>query len=302
MLTLKQLRCFVAVAEEGHFNRAALRLGMSQPPVSEHVRQLENLLNCRLFERTTRDVLMTKEGAALLDHARQILVEVDRTREVITTAGGAEDQRIKLGLLHAHTYTFFPALLEAFMKFAPHTSIELVEYTTVGQRETILSGLADVGLVREPVVHPDLKTQTLFTEPYVLASPSRWRLKRTVTAYVCHNRTLIGYPSHDDKRSTRSLFGDFLRRHAATPSAYREVTTMHSALALVAAGIGLAPVPQSQAALKLHGVSYHHLGQDVPHLSVGLAWRSDTKRASVRDFIEFAADYFQALKAAPTIK
>ena len=293
MLTIKRLRCFVAVAEEGHFNRAAARLGMSQPPLSEHVRQLEASFNCKLIERTTRTVLLTSEGKALLKHARHVLAELDRTAEIVAKAGRSGARRLKIGLLHAHTYTFFPALLEAYIAFAPDAEIELVEYTTAGQLDTILSDQVDIGLVREPVLHPDLGTRTLFVEPYVLAAPSRSALAVTVSAQVCHDKTLIGYPSHDDKRSTRSLFGDFLRRHGVVPSAYREVTTMHSALALVAAGVGLAPVPYSQSALKLQGVSYHELGSDAPYLSVGLAWRSSAQSPVVREFIEFSWTYFQ---------
>lgn len=292
MLTVKRLRCFVAVAEEGQFNKAAARLGISQPPLSEHIRQLEGALNCRLFERTTRSLRLTDQGKALLQHVSSILLEIDRTPEVLANAGREFEKRLRVGLLHAHSYTFLPKFLEQYLDRYPHTELQLVEYSTTMQVETLLSGAVDIGFVREPVSHKNIETRNLFTEPYVLAIPSRLRFRGSVPVSVCHRRTLLGYPSHDDRRSTRSLFGDFLRRYEVVPSGYREVTTMHSALALVAAGVGVAPVPRSQSTLRLDGVSYHTLKQPPPTLAVGIAWPKKNLAPNIQGFLQFATSYF----------
>lgn len=292
MITIKRLRCFVAVAEEGHFNKAAQRLGISQPPLTEHIRILEDTLGCTLFERTTRSIKLTGKGLALLDHARHLLSEIERTREVVDHEQYPPSPVLRLGLLHAHTYTFLPPLLRAYFAQHPEHDIQMIEYSTGGQLETILSPAVDVGLVREPLVHQDIEVQTLFTEPYLLAIPSAWRPPAQVDVSIVNGKPIIGYPSHDDRRSTRSLFRDFLSQYGVRPSTWREVTTMHSALALVAANLGIAPVPRSQQTLKLSGVSYRTIKQSSPKLSVGLAWRRGSDSAVVSEFCSFAKRYF----------
>ncbi|MFO7748306.1 MAG: LysR substrate-binding domain-containing protein [Orrella sp.] len=295
MLTIKRLRCFVAVAEEGHFNQAATRLGMSQPPLTEHIRVLEATLGCRLFERTTRAVKLTLEGQALLEHARFLLAEVERTQEIINASRISRQEHsvvLRLGLLHAHSYTFLPPLLSAFVSEYPACDVRLVEYSTEGQLDTILSSQVAVGLIREPLNHPEIDVQTLFTEPYVLAVPTAMRSRAEVDISILQGHPIIDYPSHDDRRSTRSLFRDFLSQHKVQPSAWREVTTMHSALAMVAASLGIAPVPESQSSLRLKGVVYRPLKQEAPKLSVGLAKLRDNSDPLVQRFIRFARDHF----------
>lgn len=292
MITIKRLRCFVAVAEEGQFNKAAQRLGISQPPLTEHIRILEDTLGCALFERTTRSIKLTSKGSALLDHARHLLSEIERTREILTHDQQPPSPVLRLGLLHAHTYTFLPPLLKAYFNQNPDHDIQLIEYSTGGQLETILSPAVDIGLVREPLIHQDIEVQTLFTEPYLLAIPSAWRSSAQVDISILNGKPIIGYPSHDDRRSTRSLFRDFMVKHGVRPSSWREVTTMHSALALVAANLGIAPVPRSQQTLKLPGVSYRTIKQPSPQLSVGLAWRRGNDSAVVGNFCEFACKHF----------
>ncbi len=293
MITIKRLRCFVAVAEEGHFNKAALRLGISQPPLTEHIRLLEQALNCRLFERSTRTIRLTEQGQLLLDHARHLLAEVERTHEILSNDGQTEPISLKLGLLHAHTYTFLPPMLKAFIGQHPNYDVQLVEYSTGGQLQTILSSTVDLGLVREPVVHAEVEVQTLFNEPYILAVPTDWKTATEVDISFLESRPIIGYPSHDDRRSTRSLFRDFLNQHHVRPSTWREVTTMHSALALVAAGLGVAPVPKSQSVLRMNGVSYRRIKQTPPSLSVGLARRLGSKSPLSDTFLNFALSYFE---------
>ena len=116
MIDIKKLRYFVAVAEEGHFGRAAARLGISQPPLSEHIQQLERLLQTELLQRTTRRVNLTPEGIALLQHARKILSDVDQCAQVVQHAQVHQKQILRLGILHAHTYTFLPNLLRTLPK------------------------------------------------------------------------------------------------------------------------------------------------------------------------------------------
>lgn len=294
MIDIKKLRYFVAVAEEGHFGRAATRLGISQPPLSEHIQQLERLLQTELLHRTTRRVSLTQEGSALLQHARKILSDVDQCAEVIQQSTRNQQQVLRLGILHAHTYTFLPTLLRHYLGQEPRMRIELFEYTTREQVDTLLGDHVDAGLVREPISHPSLKSIRLFTEPYALAAPVEWRLPRAtpVSVNAIHEKTLIGYPSHDDKRSTRSLFRDYLQQHQVKPSHFIEVRTMHAALALVAAGQGCAPVPESQTTMQFPGLRYHQFQEVPPRLSVALAWREDRTTMLLTNFKHAAVEFF----------
>lgn len=294
MLDVKKLRYFVAVAEEGHFGRAATRLGISQPPLSDHIQQLESLLQTTLLHRTTRRVSLTPEGLALLQHARKILSDVDQCTEVIQQSARHQQQVLRLGVLHAHTYTFLPTLLRYYLSQEPGIRIELFEYTTREQVDTLLGDQVDAGLVREPISHPSLKSVRLFTEPYALAAPAEWKLPRATPTSVSaiHEKTLIGYPSHDDKRSTRSLFRDYLQQHHIKPSHFIEVRTMHAALALVAAGLGCAPVPESQTTMQFPGLKYHHFLETPPRLSVALAWRDDRATALLTRFKRSVVEFF----------
>jgi DNA-binding transcriptional LysR family regulator len=247
-----------------------------------------------LFERTTRAINLTAEGQTLLDHARFLLAEVERTQEVVRASEQARPPVLRLGLLHAHTYTFFPALLRAFVTEHPDLDVQLVEYSTSGQLDTILSPSVDVGFVREPLSHFNIDVQPLFTEPYVLAIPSVLKPRLEVDVSIFQEQSIIGYPSHDDRRSTRSLFRDFLSQYNVRPRAWREVTTMHSALALVSANLGIAPVPQSQSTLRLQGVSYRSIKQTPPTLSVGIARRRDGDNPLGALFSDFAIEYFKS--------
>lgn len=194
MIDIKKLRYFVAVAEEGHFGRAATRLGISQPPLSDHIQQLERLLQTELLHRTTRRVSLTQEGTALLLHARKILVDIDQCAQVIQQSHSQQKQVLRLGILHAHTYTFLPNLLRYYLQAQPGIRIELLEYTTREQVDTLLGDQVDVGLIREPVNHPALKTVRLFTEQYALAAPAEWRLARSTPISVSsiHKKLLSG--------------------------------------------------------------------------------------------------------------
>jgi DNA-binding transcriptional LysR family regulator len=293
-MDLKRLRYFVAVAEEAHFGRAALRLGISQPPLSEHIQALEGELGAKLLFRTTRAVSLTAEGEALLEHARTVLREADRCREVINASRRRESASLTLGLLHAFSYTFLPALLRDWFAQDSQRRVHLVEYTTTEQVGRLLEGAIDIGLVREPIYHASLRTRSLFTEPYAVAVPAPWRLDRggRLSVKALDGRSMIGYPSHDVRRSTQSLFRDFFHRYDVHPSDYFEVRTMHASLALVAAGRGFAPVPRSQAALRLEGVKYCAFREPAPELSVGLAWREDKATPMLQDFIAVCERHF----------
>lgn len=295
MIHSRKLLYFVAVAEEKHFGRAAHRLAISQPPLSEHIQELEADLGTKLFVRSTRSVQLTKAGEALLAHARKILTDIDKCRTLVQAVADHSSSTIELGVLHAHTYTFLPEMLRAYHQRHPKINVQLREYSTREQIPRLLSddGL-DMGIVREPVSHPGLIVDRLFEEPYVLAVPDFWHPGENgpISIQAMRDQTMIGYPSHDSLKSTGRLFGDFLNQHQVPIQSRLEMTTMHAALAIVASGKGFAPVPLSQTRLAFPLVRYLALREPAPVLAVGLARRDVYMADHLVGFIDFCKSYF----------
>lgn len=295
MIDVRRLRYFVAVAEEQHFSRAADRLGISQPPLSEHIQALERELGVALFQRTTRSVTLTDDGLNLLPHARRILRDIDRCGEVIRDARWEKMSTLRIGILHAHAYTFLPALLAAWAQHRPDVRLTLAEHATQDQTSVLMTGDVDLAFVREPVHESDLSMTRLFSEPYWIAAPQGWHTAQDdqISVTELQDRRMIGFPSHHASGSTRTLFRDFLIKHKVKTADFLQVRTMHAALALVAGEQGFTPVPRSQRTLSLHGVRYLPLREQPPQLSVALALRRQSASGLAQDFVDFSVAHFQ---------
>ena len=295
MIDAKRLRYFVAVAEEQHFSRAAERLGISQPPLTEHIQALERELATSLFQRTTRSVTLTEDGQNFLPHARRILADIDRCGEVIRDARWKRMQTLRVGILHAHAYTFLPKLLSMWAQSHPDVRLSLVEHVTQDQTAVVLAGDVDMAFIREPIQESALSVARLFTEPYCIALPERWEMagQGSVSVQELHGRRMIGFPSHHNSGSTRALFRDMFIKHKVKTADFLQAKTMHAALALVAAEQGFCPVPRSQCELKLFGVKYLPIVEPAPQLSVGIAYPVTLQNELARNLIEFSQAYFQ---------
>lgn len=295
MIETKRLRYFVAVAEEQHFSRAAERIGISQPPLSEHIHTLERELGVTLFHRTTRSVSLTEDGLNFLPHARRILADIDRCGEVIRDARWKKMHTLRIGILHAHAYTFLPRLLSEWARMQDDVRLNLVEHATQDQTAVLMTGDVDLAFVREPIHEADLSLTRLFSEPYWIALPVRWQTvaEDRISVTELQGRRMIGFPSHHTSGSTRALFRDMLLKQKVKTADFLQVKTMHAALALIAAEQGFSPVPRSQRKLALHGVKYLPLAEPGPQLSVGIARRPHTDNELSQSFIDFSVAYFQ---------
>ena len=203
MLNSKKLMYFIAVAEEMHFGRAASRLAISQPPLTNQIKMLEEDLGVSLFKRSTRSMTLTKEGASLYEHAKKIIADIDNCKSVVKRV--KQDQEIILGVLHAHTYTFLPDLLRYVFSRHPDLSIRIVEYTTSEQIKTIRDKKIDLGIIREPIEFPGIIVDRIYEEEYVLALPSEWIPNRRdeISIKELEEKSIIVYPSHDSKKGNQ---------------------------------------------------------------------------------------------------
>lgn len=296
MFDFRQLRYFVAVAEELSFTRAALRLHLSQPPLSQQIQSLEQDLGVRLLERTKRSVAVTEPGRVFLEHARQILAKVDEARsQAVAAAAGYSGQ---LRLAYTVSVSFHPAMPQALLRFgqlAPNVRLQLSEMYTEPQFAALLAGQIDVGFVRdEPSRVRDagsLRLSVVDREPLMLALPaghpmsgrSSLRLAEVAgDAFVSQPRELAA-TLYDRlvKLATRAGFQPSITQHAQQ---------INGLLALVAAGLGLALVPASMRTVRLAGVSYVPLEDPDAFLLLAVASRSDDPSPALQQFLATVAE------------
>lgn len=273
-MELRSLRYFVALAEELHFGRAARRLAITQPPLSQAIAQLERELGVRLFDRTRRKVALSHAGGTFLDEARATLERAARAVDLAQRAERGEVGRLAVGYIAATAYTLLPLVLRDFMRSFPGVKLELRELALPEQTGALLRRDIDVALLRPPVAEAELASETILAEPFVLALPARHPLAalRRVPA-----RRLAGEPMILFPRQPGLVFHDlvmgFCLRHGITPRVAQEANQTHTVVGLVSAGIGVALVPASTQRIGLGGVAYRPLREKTPPSRTALAWR-----------------------------
>ena len=292
-IDLRQLRYFVTVADEMHFGRAAARLHMTQPPLSQTIQTLEAALGTPLFCRTRRSVALTPAGMALLPEARRLLLQAGGLPDLVRRAASGESGRLSLAFVSTADYSVLPPFLREFRAHYPHVQIDLREATTDVQLEDLAHGRIDAGLLILPL--PDkLKAEfdhaPILAEPLILAAPQHikaLRGKKTVALKSLSDMPLIIFP-----RRTAPAFHDAIlacfRDAGLTPEIGQEAIQMQTIVGLVSAGMGIALVPQSVSNLKRPGVAYKPLSDRTPTVETGLAWRRDNASPVLHAFLKLS--------------
>lgn len=290
-IELRQLRYFVTVAEELHFGRAARRLHMTQPPLSQTIMALEETLGAPLFERNRRGVTLTAAGAALLPEAQRLLLQAAGLPELVQRAATGASGRLSLAFVSSADYSVLPPTLRAYRAENPQVEITLKEATSDLQLDDLLEGRVDAGLLIPPL--PDRARQELdylpvLSEPLVLAAPAG--LPALARARAADLRKLAGlpliiFPRHISPGLYDAILSVF-RAAGITAEVGQEAIQMQTIVSLVSAGMGLALVPQSVSNLRRPGVEYLPLVQSTPLVETGLAWRRDNASPVLRGFLE----------------
>jgi DNA-binding transcriptional LysR family regulator len=287
---LSHLRCFVAVAEELHFGRAAARLNMTQPPLSRQIQVLERILDVVLLERNSRGVRMTPAGRSFLPEAQRILRQTDIAVAVARRADAGKIGTLRIGFTAATAYSHLPAIITACQKALPDVGLVLNESVTRDQIEALLSGQLDVGLLRPPIGRSELAGVRITAEPLVVALPEGHRLAgaEAIRPRDLHGEDFIMYSAHD-ARYFHDLVVSVLEDNDVLPRYVQHLTQIHSMLALVRAGVGLAIVPASAAALRYESVVLKPLATRRPRMAeLYLVWRKDTDNPLVEHVVGLA--------------
>ena len=171
MFSLARLSCFVAVAEELHFGRAAERLHMTQPPLSRQIQQLESELGVQLIDRTTRTVTLTPAGVAFLPDARRILQLAEGAAQTVKRIPEGDLGTVVVGFTAASAHVVLPRLLSAAREKLPDVKLDLREMVTAVQLEGLMTGELDLGMARPPVKRPGLVSRPLLHEQLIAALP-----------------------------------------------------------------------------------------------------------------------------------
>jgi DNA-binding transcriptional LysR family regulator len=290
-LELRQLRYFIAVAEELHFGRAAARLHMTQPPLSQAIAALEDLLGAPLFLRNRRTVELAPAGVALLPEARRMLLEADALPELVRRAAAGEAGRLALAFVTSCDYSVLPPFLRRYTERYPAVHLNLVEATSDVQVEELLRGRIDAGLLIPPL--PDKALDQLdylkvLDEPLILCAPAgldALRDKNPIRLQDLPRLPLIIFP-RDISPALHDAILSCFRAAGVTPVIGQLAIQMQTIVSLVSAGMGLALVPQSVSNLMRPGVEYRALADPTPLVETGIAWRRDNGSPVLRGFLE----------------
>ena len=260
-MDLDHLKCFVAVAEELHFGRAARRVEMLPAALGRNIRLLEEALGTRLFHRTTRNVSLTQDGAAILDDATALIARADDLAKRFRQTGRSRAQTLRVGAIDTAAAGLIPMLLQDFRESNPAVSVRLREDKTIRLLPKLVSGAIDIAFVRPPERRDNrIVFYDLFHESAVVAVPAGHPLGRRKTLSV---RALVGHPLIvPDRRSrphshdlTIKLFG----AEGLPPTIGQVAEEKQTIVNLVAANIGLAIVPRWASRLAVPGVRYIRL-------------------------------------------
>lgn len=289
----------MTVAEELHFGRAARRLAMTQPPLSQQIQALEEEIGVQLFVRTRRSVMLTPAGQQWLPEVRRVLADAAALPGLAQRLARGEVGSLALAFVSTADYGILPDLLRHFRARHPDVQLQLREATSDIQLDALADGSIDAGLVirPQPTVMPHgLSYLPLVREPLVLAVPDGWRSPGADTpATVVSLRDAAHEPLIIFPRRSAPAFYDIITAYYArdglTPVIAQEAIQMQTIVSLVSAGMGVALVPASLCNLRRTGVSYLALRDGAPEIETGLVWRDSAAGVApvLRSFIDIAA-------------
>ncbi len=291
-MELRQLRSFVVVADELHFRRAAERLRMAQPSVSQQIRRLEAELGVRLFDRSRRGATLTPAGAALLVEARELLSRADEAVAVTRATASGHRGRLRLSLTRSLTGGVAGAIVDAYRARYPEVDLDLTLGTTMLHVEQLLSGDIDVAFVRPPLEVPALEELPLGREPMVCVLPSGHALTRrtTVRARDLHGEPLVWWPeSHGPgawREVRREVFGD-----PPWPPIDRTEPEEERIVTAVAEGAGISFIMLGRSrSLRVPGAVYRRFAAPEPSMGIAIAWRRGDDLPTLTRLRELAAE------------
>lgn len=295
-MELRHLKYFVAVAEELHFGKAAARLKMAQPPLSQQIRQLEEEIGVPLFHRTKRKVELTKEGEVFLEKVYQIFRDLVDAIETVKMVNRGEMGTIAIGFIASAAYDILPAILQHYRKSYPHVHIHLQQLTTAEQVKALDDGHIDVGILCYPDkrenIYLGIDLEVVREERMVIALPKEHPLAGATSSIDLVE--LANDPFIITGRKANQSHYDIVMhccyQAGFSPKVIQETQELHTVISLVSSGMGVALVPASFKQLFKKNVTYREIRNNPLTTTTFLAWKSDNRSPIVRAFLELFRD------------
>lgn len=292
-MNLTRLRYFIAVAEELHFGRAAERLHMAQPPLSQQIRLLEKELGSDLFDRTTRRVELTTAGRLLEPEARQLVNQADALDRLMTDYQAGDTGLLRLGFVDSSSYEVMPRFLRAYRENWPGVRFELLTMSSDTQRAALAAGDLDLGIARTRGNESGIAQTVILEERLYLAISTSHRLapRRSTTLRQLRGESFIGF-TRTQSPALSAEVGALLAASDVEYSPIIEAEEYTTIVGLVAAGEGIAIVPSAVRSFQPTNVTYVELRDTDATTRLMLLSRSGEKLKVVRNALELAADLF----------
>ena len=292
-IELRHLRYFVAVAEELHFGRAAAKLGIQQPPLSQQIKQLEGEVGHALFARTSRSVALTAAGHELLERARRTLTRLQEDLNAVRRVGRGEVGALTVGFAGSAILTMLPDVIRVHRRDYREVQLRLLEMATSEVIEHLLDGTVDLGFLRDPGEVPGSVIESLLREPFVAVLPTRHRLAAQKNIAVAR---LKGEPFVFYRRSMGPVAYDrtigLCEQHGFQPQIVQETPQWPTAIRLIAAGLGVSIAPACVAKLAIPGVVFRPIVAKDAFTEIALGRRDEPITPTAEAFVRLARETF----------
>ncbi|MBV9852422.1 MAG: LysR family transcriptional regulator [Armatimonadetes bacterium] len=291
-MELRHLRYFVAVAEELHFGRAAEKLHIAQPPLSQQIQQLEREMGVRLFHRANRRVTLTAAGQVFLDDIRRSIAGIEQAVQAARRADRGEVGTLAVGFVASATYDILPALLSQFRARFPEVALSLYELNAAEQAQALADRRIHVGLARPSIEDTGLAVETVLREPFLAALPEAHPLaaRESLRLAELSAEPFILFPA-DPKPSYADAVRAVCARAGFSPRVAQEAREMQTALSLIAAGLGVTLVPASTRNLHRRGLVYRPLHDADAMTELTVAYRRDDLSPVLPRFLEIVREF-----------
>jgi DNA-binding transcriptional LysR family regulator len=290
-MDIRSLACFVAVAEDLHFRRAAERLHITQPALSQRIRVLEQEVGAELLERDRRHVALTPAGVAFLEPARAAVAHANSARQQALRAVRGEVGRLRLGFTVIAFYGVLPEAVRVFRNRYPDVTVELVEMNSPALETSLMSGEIDLGVLHPPLGTTRLTVHALADQKLVLALPSAHCLaeKATIALAELEREPFIVAPRAVGPSIYDRVIALF-RAHGISPHVVQEATPMTTLTGLVAAGAGMGFVTEGVATVARPGVVFRPVEPEPPRLPMAAAWQGPTPSQAATRFLDVVGE------------
>jgi DNA-binding transcriptional LysR family regulator len=291
-IELRHLRYFVAVAEELHFGRAAERLHLAQPPLSQQIRKLEELLGYALFARTSRSVSLTPAGEALLQRAQRTLRNVQRDIDETRSIARGEVGSLHIGFVGSAMLTTLPGIFRSYGKAYPRVRLHLRESFTAMVSEGLENGTLDAGILRDGDPWEGMLVTTIFSEPFVAVLPATHPCskQKTISVAVLRDEPFVYYPRSAGARAYEKPL-TLCEEHGFRPQIVQEASHWLTILRLVASGLGVSIAPACVRRIASAEVVCVPLRGAKAVSNIELAWLEGDTRLVVERFKRIAESY-----------